>query len=111
MLLEVQGKQSESASYFAKAKETKDPAAYLAHSYYYVRKHDTQNAIAVLDDLLKQQPSSVPALELKGKILFGAQRYKEAIVVFDKLETVAPDKGFPGLIDSYIAMKDYSYCA
>ena len=108
MLLEVQGKQSESASYFAKAKETKDPAAYLAHSYYYVRKHDTQNAIAVLDELLKQQPSSAAALELKGKILFGAQRYKEALVVFDQLETVAPDKGFPGLIDSYIAMKDYS---
>jgi putative PEP-CTERM system TPR-repeat lipoprotein len=108
MLLEVQGKQSEAASYFAKAKETKDPAAYLAHSYYYVRKHDTQNALTVLDDLLKQQPSSIPALQLKGRILFEARRYKEAIAVFDQLETTAPDKGLPGLIDSYIATKDYS---
>jgi len=108
MLLEVQGKESESASYFAKAKETKDPAAFLAQASYYVRKRDTQNALAVLDELLKLQPASVVALDLKGKILFGAQRYKEAIAVFDQLETAAPDRGLPGLIDSYIAMKDYS---
>ena len=108
MLLEIQGKTSESAPYFAKAKETKEPAAYLAHSYYYVRKHDTQNALAVLDNLLQLQPASAAALELKGRILFGAERYKEALAVFDQLETAAPDKGLPGLIDSYIAMKDYN---
>ncbi len=107
MLLELQGKQSESASYFARAEETKEPAAYLAHSYYYVRKHDTQNALVVLDNLLKLQPTLPAALELKGKILFGAHQYKEAAAAFDQLETAAPDKGLPGLIDSYVAMKDY----
>jgi putative PEP-CTERM system TPR-repeat lipoprotein len=107
MLMEIQGKQSESASYFSRAEETKEAAAYLAHSYYYVRKHDTQNALVVLDNLLKQQPTSAAALELKGKILFGAHRYKDAVAVFNHLETAAPGKGLPGLIDSYIAMQDY----
>jgi putative PEP-CTERM system TPR-repeat lipoprotein len=107
MLLEVQGKESDAAWYYAKAKETKEPKAYLAHAGYYIRKKDTQNALAVAEALLAITPASPEALELKGRILFGAQRYKEALTTFDQLETVQPYRGLPFIVNVLITMKDY----
>jgi len=108
MLLEMQGKESDAAAYYLKAKESKDPTAYIAHALFFARKRDTQSALAVLDEALKIAPASAPALELKGKLLAGMQRFKDALAVFNNLEAAAPDKGMPYIINTYIAMKDYA---
>jgi len=108
MLLEMQGKDNDTTAYYSKAEETKDPSAYIAHTLYFVRKRDTRNALAILDESLKIAPSYAPALELKGKLLASSQRFSDALAVFNTLESVAPDKGMPFIINTHIAVKDYA---
>ncbi len=109
MLMEMRGQNSEAASYYAKAKESGDAAAYFAHAAYYTRKNDTQNAVSVLDSLLKLKPGLPEACELKGKILLGAHQYKEALAAFEDLEKARPDSGMPYIVNTCVAMKDYNY--
>ena len=107
MLLELQGKESEAAAFYAKAEDTKDPSAFLAHAGYFMRKKDRGNALDVINSLLKLQPGLTQALEAKGGILFGEKRYKEAMATYEQLETADRDKALAPIINTYIAMKDY----
>jgi len=107
----LKGRDKEALQFYGRAKETKDPSAYLALAGYYFSKKDGKKAIAVLDDAIKSIQRNTGALELKGRILLDMKKYKDAINAFNDLESVAPDRGLPLKIGAYVAMKDYAKAA
>ncbi len=107
-ICQLKGKDKEALQFYARARDTKDPAAYLALAGYHLRKKESKKALSVLDEAIKSSPRNVGALELKGRVLMDMKKYKDAINAFNDLESVAPDRGLPLKIGAYVAMKDYS---
>jgi len=62
----------------------------------------------VLDDAIKADSRNAPALELKGKLLLGEKKYKEAISCFLQLEKTNPERALPLLVGAYEMAKDSS---
>jgi putative PEP-CTERM system TPR-repeat lipoprotein len=105
--LELKGRDNEAAAYYENAKETKEPAGFLALAGYFVRKKDTDRAIGVLDEAIKANPENIAAMEMKGRIYLSEKKYKDALRAFEELETVNPDTGLPYIVNTHIAMQDY----
>jgi putative PEP-CTERM system TPR-repeat lipoprotein len=105
-LEELNRKESEALKWYAKAKETKNPAAFIALAGYQMRKKNPGKAVSVLDEAIKANPRYADALELKGRICLAEKKYREAIKAFDDVEAIAPDRGVPLKISAYVAMKE-----
>ncbi|MEA5115745.1 MAG: XrtA/PEP-CTERM system TPR-repeat protein PrsT [Geobacteraceae bacterium] len=106
-ICQLKGNDKEALQFLSRAKDTKDPTAYLVLANYYLRKKDSDRALDVLDEAIKSSPRNAGALELKGRIFMGMKKYKKAINAFNDLESVEPDRGLPMKIGAYVAMKDY----
>jgi putative PEP-CTERM system TPR-repeat lipoprotein len=104
--LELKGKESEALNWYNRATETKNPLAYIALANYQMREKETGKAISVLDSGIKTIPRNADLLELKGRIYMSEKKYREAIQVFDDLESISPDRGIPLKINAYVAMKE-----
>lgn len=102
------GRDKEALQFYTRAKDTRDPAAYLALADYHLRKQDKDRALDVLDEAIKSGSRNTGALELKGRILMSMKKYKKAINVFNDLESLAPERGLPLKVGAYVEMKDYT---
>jgi tetratricopeptide (TPR) repeat protein len=105
-LHEIRGNDSEALGYYQKATETKQSIAFLAKAGYHLKKHEVSKAFMVLEEALKIDARNVAVLEMKGRLLVSEKKYKEAIKVFEELETVNSDAGVTLKIGAYVAMKD-----
>jgi putative PEP-CTERM system TPR-repeat lipoprotein len=105
-LLELQGRDNEAITFYTKAKDTKDPAAFIAMANYFLKKKDNGRAVNVLNEAIYVIPRNTAALELKGKVYLKGKQYKDAIKVFDDLEAILPERGLPLKITAYVMMKD-----
>jgi putative PEP-CTERM system TPR-repeat lipoprotein len=105
-LQELNGNESEALKWYAKAKETKNPAAFIALAGYQMRKKDPGKAISVLDEAIKATPRNADLIELKGRICLAEKKYREAIKSFDDVEVINPERGIPLKISAYVAMKE-----
>jgi putative PEP-CTERM system TPR-repeat lipoprotein len=100
----VKGNNSESLSYFMKAKETKDPGAYLALAKHYMAGKETKKAIGVLDEAIEADPKNAGAIELKGKIYASEKKYKDALKTFGELERLNADRALMLIVSTHMAM-------
>ncbi len=105
-LYEIKGNDKEALAYYQKATETKQPAAFLAKAGYHVKTHETAQALNVLNDALKIDARNVTVLEMKGSLLVSEKEYKNAIRVFDDVESIDPEAGVALKIGAYVTMKD-----
>jgi len=105
-LYEIKGDDRSVLAYLQKAKDANIPAAFLAQASLHLKRKETDKAIKVLDEAIKVDPRNIPALEMKGRILVSAGKYKEAIKVFDDVETLNPEAGYALKVNTYVAMKD-----
>lgn len=105
-IYDMTGKDSDALAQFAKAKESKALPAYVAEAQYHLKKRQADKALANLDEALKIDPRSAAVLEMKGKVLLGEKKQKEALKVADELEAVNGDAGIGLKIQTYMAMKD-----
>ncbi|MBT1070901.1 XrtA/PEP-CTERM system TPR-repeat protein PrsT [Pelotalea chapellei] len=103
-LYEVKGKQSDALAYYRKAHDTGKPAAVLALAAYHAKQKETDKALKVLDESIKSDGRNVTAMEMKGRILVGEKKYKEALKVFDDIDTANPDAGVALKINTYVLM-------
>ncbi|HVY12316.1 MAG TPA: M48 family metalloprotease, partial [Alphaproteobacteria bacterium] len=69
------------------------PTARYARAIAYYQKGDTDQAVALLDGLLKEAPNDPFYHELKGQILFEAGQVKQAEVSYRKAVTLLPKAG------------------
>jgi putative PEP-CTERM system TPR-repeat lipoprotein len=105
-LYEITGKESEALAQYRRAAQTRQPAAFLAHAAYLQKKGQTDQALKVLDDAFKVGPTGVALLEMKGRLLAQAKRYREALKVFDQVEALQKDAGVALKIEVYLALQD-----
>jgi tetratricopeptide (TPR) repeat protein len=107
-LLQVKGNEAEALAMYKRAKDTKQPAAYLSLAGYHLRKKENAKALSVLDEAISAIPRNAPAVEMKGKILLEEKKYRDAIRTFDDLESISPDRGLPLKVRTYVLMKDFA---
>ena len=60
----------------------------------------------MLDQAIKLNPQNISALEMKGRILAADKKYKEAIKVFNDVESINSDAGIVLKVNTYTAMGD-----
>jgi putative PEP-CTERM system TPR-repeat lipoprotein len=106
-ILEEENKDSESLSYYTRAKEQGKPIAYISLAGYYQRKNDTGQAIQVLKEALNVDPRNVQVKEMLGLLNVADKNYKEALSVYKDLKDNSPEAGTAGMAKTYVAMGDY----
>jgi len=105
-LYELTGNDAQAVAYYKKAMETRQPTAYLAQAYYHLKRKDTNRALKVLEEASKIDSRNVAVLEMRGRVLVSTKKYKEAVRVFEEIETLNTDAGISLKISTYLAMKD-----
>jgi tetratricopeptide (TPR) repeat protein len=106
ILLELTGKETEALKWYVQATKTNNPKAFMLLASYHMKKKEAGKAISVLDEAIKAIPRNADILEFKGKIYLSEKKYREAIKVFDDLESISPDRGIPLKIGAYVTMKE-----
>jgi putative PEP-CTERM system TPR-repeat lipoprotein len=107
-LLQLKGEDKDALAMYKKAKDTKQPVAYLALAGYHLKKKENCKALSVLDEAISSIPRNASALEMKGLILLEEKEYRQAIHVFDDLESISPDRGLRLKVRTYVLMKDFA---
>jgi tetratricopeptide (TPR) repeat protein len=102
----LKGSDNDALSYYQKATETKQLAAFMAKAGYHLKKQEATAALKVLDEALKIDAKNVAVLEMKGRILVSEKKYKEAIKTFEEVETLNPEAGVALKIGAYVTMKE-----
>ncbi len=105
-LYELMGREKDAYKSYNSALETRNPAAFLAMAGYYFKKKELGKALSVLDAAIKAVPRNSALLEMQGRIYLGQNKYKEALKVFDDLESISPDSGLPLKVNTYLLMRD-----
>jgi putative PEP-CTERM system TPR-repeat lipoprotein len=105
-LMELTGHENDALANLRKATQSKSESAYHALANFYLKRKEAAKALAVIDEAIKVLPRNSVLLEMKGRILLGEKKYKDALKVFDDLEVVAPDKGLPFKIKTFMAMNE-----
>jgi tetratricopeptide (TPR) repeat protein len=105
-LYEISGKDSEALAQYQKATREKIPEAFLAQAGYHQKKGETDKAIKVLDEAIKLDPRAAAPLEMKGRLLVAARKYRDALKVFEEIEALNQDAGVALKIATYVAMQE-----
>jgi putative PEP-CTERM system TPR-repeat lipoprotein len=105
-LNEIKGNDKDALSYYQKATATKQLPAFMALAGYHLKKKETSAALTVLDEALKIDSRNVAVLEMKGRVLIGEKKFKEAIKAFEEVELVNPEAGVALKIGAYVTMKE-----
>lgn len=111
VLYEIKGNDREALVYYQKATETRQPTAFLAQAGYHLKKRENGKALNVLEDALRIDSRNLSVLEMKGRLLLDEKKYKDAIRVFEEIETLNPEAGVALKIFAYVAMKDTAKAA
>ena len=107
-MYEVKGKDDDALAYYRKARDSGKPGAVLALAAYHVKQKETDKALKVLDQAIKSDGRNIAAMEMKGRILISEKEYKDALKVFDDIDTANPDAGVALKISTYMLMKEPS---
>jgi putative PEP-CTERM system TPR-repeat lipoprotein len=105
-LYDVSGKDAEALAQYQKARESKAIPAFLAEAHYHLKKRQADKALSLLDEALKLEARNAPVLELKGRVLMGEKKFKDALKTADELEAANGDAGIALKIQTYMAMQD-----
>jgi putative PEP-CTERM system TPR-repeat lipoprotein len=103
----LQAKEAEAFVYYKKAEETNHPTGFIPLTQYFLRKKEVDKALGVLDNTIQKNPRNTSALELKGRIYLSQKKYKETIKIYEALDEIDHKKGFPLLVNTYLASQDY----
>ena len=105
-ILELEGKDGEAQSWYNRARTSNNPAAIIVLANYYARKKYPGKALSLLDEAIKTNPRNTDILEMKGRICMSEKQYREALRIFDDIESITPDQGIPLKINAYVVMKE-----
>ncbi len=105
-LYEIKGQDTEALAQYNKSLESDQPEAFMALANYYRKKNETGKALKTIEEALKIDSRNVALLEMKGRLLVGEKKYKEAVKTFDEIEVLNPEAGVALKIGAYVTMKD-----
>lgn len=104
-LLDSSKLDNESLAWYLKAKETRDPSAYLALARYYEKKGDAEKPLSILVEASKFIPRSSDILEEKVRLYLTHGKYNEALKTCDEIEAISPERAISRRVSAYMAMK------
>lgn len=100
-LLDDRTRHDEARALLLKAKESREPAAYVALAHHHERGGRLQEAQAVYAEALGVLPRSTIILEEQGRLYLKNGQYAEALKSFDAIETISPEAGIPLLVAAH----------
>ena len=71
--------------------ESQSAAAQYAHSILYFKQNKFEQALQLIDDLIKKQPQNAYFYEQKGQFLFESGRIQESIKAYEKALSLLPE--------------------
>ena len=104
-LLDSQRRDGEALAWYLKAKETRNPLAYLALSRYYEKKGDMEKSRAILVEAGRYIQRSADLLEQEVRVCLKKGLYKEALKACDDIEGISPERAVYAKVSVYTAMK------
>lgn len=104
-LLDASGRNSEALAWYLKAKESRDPSAYLALARYYDKNGDTAKELSILAEAGQYVPRSADLLEQRVRLYMKKGQYKEALKACNDIEAISPERAISGKVSVYTAMK------
>ena len=105
-LYEIKGQDNDALNYYKKAVDMKQPEAFMALASYYQKKNETGKALKTIEEALKIDSRNTALLEMKGRLLVGDKKLKEAVKTFDEIEILNPEAGVALKIGAYVTMKE-----
>jgi putative PEP-CTERM system TPR-repeat lipoprotein len=103
-LLESNKRYNEAVAWYLKAKETRDPTAYLALSRYYERRGDTGKSLSTIVESSQYIPRSADLLEQRVRLYQKNGQFKEALKTCDDIEAISPERAISKRVTAYTAM-------
>ncbi len=98
-------RQQDALTYYMRARESHDPAAYLALCRFHEQQGRLESALQTGSEALGRYPRSLPLLEQQGRLLLKANRGDEALKLFDDVVAIAPETGLTLQVAAYQTMK------
>lgn len=106
VLHELRGRDREALALYERSLISRAPIAYQALAGYYVKKREFTKALKVLDEADKGGKVALELQEMKAQILLVDKKYKEALKVYDQMETQFPDRAATLKANAYVLMQD-----
>lgn len=104
-LMETGRRDNEAVAWYLKAKETRDPLAFLALARYYEKRGDGEKPLAIIIEAGQVNPRSTEILEQKVRLHLKYRQYNEALKTCDDLELISPERAVVKRVAAYLAMK------
>jgi len=104
-LMESVGNENGAVTLYTKAKETHNPAAYLALSRYYEKKGNSEKSLATIMEAGQFNPRSVDLQEQKARLYLKNEQFKDALSACDDLASTSPERAATQRVAVYLAMK------
>lgn len=105
-ILNLQGDQEKLPALYADIEKSDTEQGYYIYARYLLKEGNVEDALATLDRGLSRFPESVSLLELNGGLALGQKDTAKAEVVFDKLASVNPEKGYGSLVRLYLMKQE-----
>ena len=100
------GKDNLADEYFAAARRTNQPLAFLASAEYRLRKGQPDQANDILDQGIAATDDHLALKEAKGRILMARKEYDQAIVLFEDIKAVQAESGIQLLVGAHLQKGD-----
>jgi tetratricopeptide (TPR) repeat protein len=95
---ELTGQIDSAKSIYEQMLESQRPEAVVLVAQYYFKHNRYEDALVIIDDVLKNTPSYVPLYKIKTIILLQRGQTDEAVNVLEQLEKLEVGSGYPKLI-------------
>lgn len=100
-LLDGQNRHDEARALYLRAKESRQPAAYVALARHHERGGRLKEAHGVHAEALSLFPRSTAVLEAQGRLYLSGGQYAEALKSFAAIEAISPEEGIPLLVAAH----------
>lgn len=100
------GQNDQAEAYFARARTTNQPQAFLVSAEYQLRQGRPEEAKTLLDQGIAATTDNLPLKETKGRILMAQGAIDQAITLFEEISEMQPEAGLQLLAGAFLQKGD-----
>jgi putative PEP-CTERM system TPR-repeat lipoprotein len=107
-LAEMNSDENEARKNYLAAADTGNAEGIIVAALYLQRAKDAEKALSMLNEGIKNAPTDIRLLELKGRILLADKKYKDALATYETIDRINHQIGFGYLVNTYVAMGEHT---